>query len=256
VENILLTLWFFIIGIVIGSFLNVCIYRIPEGKSIVIPVYSFCPHCKNKIHWYDNVPILSFIFLQGRCRHCNNKISLRYPVVELISGIVTVLNFYVFEFSFEFYHSTVFFYFLIVLSFIDIEKGIIPRTISLFGILCAVALGILGSEISVVTIFLGGVLGGVLIIILGLLGKLIFKRESMGGGDVFLAMLIGFFIGYRNVFLSIWFGFLLAFVFILGYIVWTKRITGRIKFGPFLSLGAVVSVFYGNQLVEWYFNLI
>jgi len=145
---------------------------------------------------------------------------------------------------------------LIVLSFIDYEKGIIPRSITIIGFICGILIGYFGKIRPILDIMIGGILGGLIFVIIGYIGNFIFKRESIGGGDVFLAMLIGFFLGYKNVFISIWFGFLITFIFILGHILKTKRITGRIRFGPFLSLGALLCVFYGEQIVQWYFRIL
>ena len=248
--------WFFLIGSVIGSFLNVCIYRIPEGKSIVYPVFSFCPACKNKIIWKDNIPLISYLLLKGKCRHCNSKISLRYPIVEFIAGVLTLINFVHFGLSFQLIFYSVFFYFLIVLSFIDIDKGILPREITVSGFICGTLLGYFGTGMSIFDIIIGGVTGGLVILVAGYIGKIIFRKESMGGGDVFLSMMIGFFLGYKNVLISIWLAFLIAFIFILGYVIKTKTVSGRIKFGPFLSLGAYVCVFFGEELFNWYLRVI
>ncbi|RKY86544.1 prepilin peptidase [candidate division KSB1 bacterium] len=255
-ENLLLVIWFFIVGSVIGSFLNVCIFRIPEGKSVIFPVYSFCPKCEKKILWRDNIPLLSFFLLRGKCRFCREKISARYPLVEFLSGAVTAVNFYIFGYSFYFLHITIFFYFLILLSFIDIEKGTLPIRISIIGVVWGILSGVFGRILSTYEILLGGILGGVIIIAVGLFGKLVFRKESMGGGDVLLAMMIGFFLGYKDVFISIWLAFLISFIFIIGYIIKTRKLRGRIKFGPFLSLGAFVCVFFGERLLSWYFRLL
>jgi leader peptidase (prepilin peptidase) / N-methyltransferase len=247
---------FFILGLVLGSFANVCIYRLPAGKSIVTPG-SQCPKCGKNILWYDNIPLLSYILLRGKCRFCKAPISFRYFIVELLTGVLFLLTFLKFGVSPALFVYLIFVLALIIVSFIDIDTFLIPDVIVLPGILLGLIFSVLFPQIHQIQIhqitrtgsFLysleGVLLGGLVLLFLGVVGKFIFKKEAMGGGDVKLLAMIGAFLGWKCVLLSLFFGSLLGTVVSLSLIVaGKKKIEEYVPFGPYLGLGAVIALFF------------
>ncbi len=240
---------FLIFGLIIGSFLNVCIYRIPLNKSIVYPP-SMCTSCNKRIKWYDNIPILSYIILGGKCRFCGEKISLIYPAIEAISGILTVLIYLRYSLSYQCFAYLIFLYSLIAASFIDLKHFIIPDRISIGLIVIGIAIspilpiGIKGSII-------GAVSGFLILYIVALLGELIFKKEAMGGGDIKLLGGIGAFLGLKGVLFSLFFSsFLGSVIGILFILLGKKQLTSKLPFGPYLSLAAICYIFFGEWLIK------
>ena len=251
----MLTIVSIIFGAMIGSFLNVCIFRLPKEESIVTPG-SHCPHCQKPIKFSDNVPLVSYILLNGRCRYCKESISIQYPLVEGITALVSLILFVRFgpTLSYVFYFS--FIAALIVISIIDLYHQIIPDVISLPG----VGVGLLASlaipQIDFIDSLIGALLGGGSLFIVATLYQWLFKREGMGGGDVKLLAMIGAFLGWKAVILTILLGSLLGSI--SGIIVMVskgKDFKYAIPFGPFLSLGAVIALFYGQDLIRWYLYL-
>ena len=242
-------------GGMIGSFLNVCIFRLPKGESIVTPG-SHCPHCDRPIKFYDNIPLLSYIFLGGRCRFCKETISLQYPLIEGITALSSLLFFMKYgpSWSYLFYFSFV--AALIVITVIDLYHQIIPDGISIPGI----GVGLLGSLVVPPLTFLNGLLGVLLgggsLLIVATLYQWLFKREGMGGGDVKLLAMIGAFLGWKAVILTILLSSLIGSITgILIMVIQGKGFKYAIPFGPFLSLGAVLSLVYGEWIIDWYFGL-
>jgi len=244
-----------IFGALIGSFLNVCIFRLPKEESIVTPG-SHCPHCQKPIKFYDNVPLVSYILLNGRCRYCKESISIQYPLVEGITALVSLILFMKFgpTLSYLFYFSFV--AALIVISVIDLYHQIIPDVISLPGIGVGLLASLAIPQISFIDSLIGALLGGGCLFIVATLYQWLFKREGMGGGDVKLLAMIGAFLGWKAVILTILLGSLLGSI--SGIIVMVSRgkdFKYAIPFGPFLSLGAVIALFYGQDLIRWYLYL-
>lgn len=247
----------FLFGIMIGSFLNVCIYRIPRNLSIVSPA-SRCPSCNTPIKWYDNVPLLSYLLLAGKCRVCGSAISLRYPAVELLNGLLAVFVVYRFGFGL---HSLVFGVLcaaLIVITFIDIDYQIIPDAITLPGILIGIVAGsfivpdpflrstLLGFRNSVMGFLVGGGLFYLIAVV---------SRGGMGGGDIKMMAMVGALMGWKSVLLTIFLGSLTGAVF--GIFLMVTKGKGRktkIPFGPFLALGTLVTLFFGQEISTWYFS--
>ncbi len=237
-------------GLIIGSFLNVCIYRIPQNKSIVWPP-SFCPKCGAHIKFYDNIPVLSYIILRGKCRHCKAPISCQYPIVELLAGLLTVL--FVWRWGLTAWTGVLLaaVYALIILSVIDWELMIIPDRFSLGLIVLGFAFCWLNPvfEGSGWGMFLQSLLGAAVgffgTLAVAVLGSLMFKKEAMGGGDVKLMGGIGAFVGWEGVITTIVFASALG----LAYSVFLMLFKGKkkedaIPFGPFLSAGALINLFY------------
>jgi leader peptidase (prepilin peptidase)/N-methyltransferase len=241
----------FIFGSIVGSFLNVCIHRIPEGKSIVFPPSS-CPHCNKSIAFYDNIPIVSYVILLGRCRNCKSPISPQYPFVEFLTGFfaVMLLQKYGFSAMFPIYFSFV--SSLIVITFIDLKYQIIPDVISLPGI----GVGLLASYFLSIGIFnsiLGILAGGGSLFLIAAGYQLVTGREGMGGGDIKMLAMIGAFLGWKGVIITIFTG---SFI---GAVLGTALMLAKgkdskyaIPFGPFLALGAIISLFFGETIIKWY----
>ncbi|MBI4654853.1 MAG: prepilin peptidase [Nitrospirae bacterium] len=252
----------FIFGAIIGSFLNVCIYRIPKGLSIIKPS-SYCPSCEKPIRFYDNIPIISYIGLRGRCRSCGSKVSINYLFVEFINAILYVAVVWKFGDYFLPYMLGYFLFVssLIVITFIDFEYQIIPDRITLPGILISLILGstvlpdpffrseLLGFKPSLIGILAGG---GVFYLV-AVLGKAAFKKEAMGGGDIKMMAMVGGFLGWKGVLLTTFLGSLLgSIVGIILIAVKGKGFGSKIPFGPYLAIGSVLSLFFGQEFLMWY----
>jgi leader peptidase (prepilin peptidase)/N-methyltransferase len=254
--NYLTEIFVFIFGLCIGSFLNVCIYRLPESKSIVQP-RSMCPHCGTLIRFYDNIPILSYIALKGKCRHCSASIALRYPLVELISGAFALVVFLKYGIQFDALIYYAFIATLLVITFIDIDHRIIPDVITLPGIPIFLAASFALRQISFVDSILGIFVGGGSLFLVAWLYQLITKKEGMGGGDIKLLAMIGAVIGWKGVLFTI---FVASAVGTLsGLLIMLKsRKTMKlaVPFGPFLAIGGIAYILFGPQLITWYFNLL
>jgi len=248
----------FIFGAVIGSFLNVCIYRIPRNESIVLPG-SRCVHCKKPIPWYANIPFLSYIFLLGRCRSCKQKISFRYLAVELISAMAFLILFASFGFTAKFWIYSLVTFGLIVTTFIDLEFQIIPDRISIGGLVLGIALstaipqlhGVATWKAGLMNSAIGALVGGGIIYLTGLLGQMAFKKESMGGGDVKLVAMLGAFLGWKAAvlifFLAPFFGTPAGL-----YLKFAKK-CDIIPYGPYLSLAGFVVMIYGQGILDLLF---
>lgn len=267
---ILIQLWIFGLGLVIGSFLNVCIHRIPEGISIVWPS-SKCVYCNKRIVWYDNIPVLSYLFLRGKCRHCQHKISAQYPIVEFLTGIVFLLLFRsVLIVSGGLICAYIFFIIfcclLIVGSFVDLRLHIIPNEITYTGLILALIASLLctgfhnlnsslgyfdNSANQWIASFLASLIGifvsGGLIFLCGVFGKLVFRKDAMGFGDVKLMGMIGGFLGWKlavaTFFLAPFFGLLFGLPRLI-----LKR-GNVIPYGPFLSLAAFICLLFKDYFV-------
>jgi leader peptidase (prepilin peptidase) / N-methyltransferase len=252
-----ITLFFgFVLGTIIGSFLNVCIHRIPQGESIVTPP-SRCPRCKTSIHFYDNIPLVSFIILQGRCRKCHAPISPRYPLVEFLMGLFSLMLLLRFGISTLYLIYLAFFASLTLVSFIDLPYRIIPDVISLPGIGIGVICSLLHPQLSVKDSLIGVLLGGGTLYTVASVYRLITKREGMGGGDVKLLAMIGAFIGWKGVLFTILCSsFVGTVVGVILMLVSSADSKYAVPFGPFLSIGAVIYVLWGEALISWYLGFL
>ncbi len=241
-----------IFGAMIGSFLNVCIHRLPKEESIVRPG-SHCPKCKTPIQYYDNIPLLSYLLLGGKCRHCKAPISIQYPMVEAITALSSFFLFITFGVSLSFFYYFSFVAALIAITVIDLYHQIIPDVISLPGI----GIGLLGSLIIPrITFFeslIGVISGGGSLFLVATVYQWLFKREGMGGGDVKLLAMIGAFLGWKAVILTIFLSsFIGSIIGITVMLIKGKDFKYAIPFGPFLALGAVISLFWGENLISLY----
>ena len=239
-----------IFGLLFGSFLNVCIYRIPRDKSIVWPPSS-CPGCNARIKWYDNIPVLSYLWLRGKCRSCKQPISLQYPAVELLTGALTVLFVWRFGLSVWTFVSVAAVYALIILSVIDLELMIIPDRFSLGLIVLGLAFAWANPNFSGVwwqkelSSLLGAGVGLFGVLAIALIGTWIFKKEAMGGGDVKLMGGVGALIGWEGVITTVVFASFFGLVYALFLMIFKGKKGGdAIPFGPFLSLGALINLLW------------
>jgi leader peptidase (prepilin peptidase)/N-methyltransferase len=242
----------FLFGLAVGSFLNVCIHRIPLGKSIVSPPSS-CPECGEEIKYYDNIPLLSYVILFGKCRHCRTPIPLHYPLVEAVTGLLSAALLMKFDLSAQFFLFFLFSASLVTIAFIDLHHRIIPDILSL----SLLILGFIASLFHLIEIpwldsvvgILGG--GGFFYLIAVLFEKLT-GREGMGGGDIKMLAMIGAWTGWRAlpsiILISSLGGILIGGISLL---LARRGMRSKIPFGPFLSLGTLVWLFFGYDLQLW-----
>jgi len=243
----------FIFGAAIGSFLNVCIFRLPAKTSLVKP-NSQCPHCHHPIRFYDNIPIISFFLLQGRCRDCDAPISWRYPLVELITAVLTLLLFIKFGLSLKFLAFFIYTAVLIVITFIDLDHQIIPDILTLPGIPIFFLVAVFVAEVPWMEALLGILLGGGILFVIAVVYELISKREGMGGGDIKLLAMIGGFLGWKSlIFILLFSSFAGAVVGIITIIIKKQDMKYAVPFGPFLSAAVIAYIFWGENFTKFLF---
>lgn len=246
----------FIFGLCAGSFLNVCIYRLPRAESIIMPG-SHCPYCNNKIRFYDNIPLISYILLKGRCRDCNVKISFKYFFVELLTAVIFLFSFKYYGISLQFFIYNLFFVLLLIAAFVDMKYRIIPDEVSLGGIILGLALSFIFPQIQnanshfsgLLLSVIGALIGAAITYLTGLLGSFLFKKEAMGFGDVKLMAAVGAFLGWALALIA----FFTApfFGLIYGIFILVKKKSHLVPYGPFLSLGAVIALLFGKKILSF-----
>lgn len=274
----ILTLLAFIFGSIIGSFLNVLIFRLPRNMSVISPPSS-CPHCGYRIHPWENIPILGYFIVRGKCRSCGQTLSLQYPVVEFMSGLIAALVIWNAGLHWNTVAVIVLVYLLGVATVIDFRHQIIPDAITLSGII----LGIIFSAFhypgltGILKAVLGILAGGGVLYAIALFGNFLFKKESMGGGDIKLVAMFGAFLGWKLTLIGVFLGFCIGALFGGVYLLTAPRqpaqteggensqeetksvneemATGNVlPFGPSLAAGAIISLLWGNNLLEWYLS--
>ena len=280
---ILISVYIFLSGLSLGSFLNVVIFRLPKNYSVVYPPSS-CPECGAKIKFYDNIPVLSYIILRGRCRNCGVKISLLYPAVEILTALLIYLLFLKYFYNayflykinasdmgyFKNYLSEQFNYFLaclifipliISISFIDLFNKIIPDVLNVLLIILGFTVNIFLLKKSFMFPLAGFLTAGLFFYFIALFYEIIKKKEGLGGGDIKLIAGIGAFLGLRGVIFTIFggavfalFGFILFFLFRKLIKMNPVGSDFKIPFGPFLSLASIFYIFYGDFLIKIYTN--
>ena len=241
----------FPLGLLLGSFLNVCIHRIPRGISVVSPP-SACPLCDERIRWYDNIPVLSFLLLGGRCRSCRSRISWQYPLVEVAGGF---LFWAAVRQSADLPAAALTFLLcsiLLVIMVIDFRHHVIPDVLTLPGMVLALAARLI-SDHSFLEGAWGAAAGGGGMLLIAWIYRRVRGRQGVGGGDIKLMAAIGAFLGWRYAIL------ILAWSFVLGAVVGVALLIARKKgrkdkvpFGPFICLATIVSLFFGEALIAWY----
>jgi len=249
----------FLFGSAIGSFLNVVVYRLPRKESLISPG-SRCPSCGSPIQWYDNIPIVSYILLGGKCRNCYGKISLRYPLVEFSTGLMVTVLYVLHGFSFQFLSDVVFVSLLVTAALIDFDYMIIPNRLTFPGMIAGMAFSLQWGMFGFWRAVHGAIVGVLILMFMYFLGKLLFKREGIGMGDVKLAVVIGFFTG------PFWTTAALVIAILAGgtggiaQLIAGKKIRGReIPFGPFIAFGGLCIVFFRQQIlfcVEQYVRML
>lgn len=245
----------FFFGTIIGSFLNVVIYRLPRGESLAFPA-SHCPHCKRPIKPYENVPIFSFLFLRGKCAGCKSPISLQYPAVEALTGALLTLLLWRFGWSIDLGIFSALTLFLVALSVIDLQTMRLPNTLTLGGAIVGIVLTLALRFDYWLMMLLGGLVGFGLLYVMALIGRLLFRRETLGMGDIKLAGMMGLYLGP-----ALTAGMYIIAIFIGaavggGLIILGGRRWGeKIPFGPYLAAGAIVSLIWGGDLWDWYIGL-
>jgi len=251
----LIYLFSFMFGLAFGSFLNVCIYRIPLKKSIITPPSS-CPKCGESIKFYDNIPVISYIILLGRCRQCSYPISWRYPAVEIMTGLLSLSLFIKYGLTYQYILFFLFFSALVTISFIDIQYQIIPDVISLPGIVAGWTASFVLPYLSWMDSLFGIMAGGGVLFGVAAVYERLTGKTGMGGGDIKLLAMIWAWLGWRSIFPVIMVSSSIgAVIGSVALVIAGKGLRVRIPFGPFLSLGAIVYLFWGNDLVQWYFAL-
>ncbi len=245
----------FLFGLIFGSFLNVCIYRLPKKQSIVWPG-SHCPSCKSAIPLWQNIPVLSYIFLTGKCTNCQFRIPLIYPLVEILTGVLLVVVWQNYGLTLSFLHYSILVLFLLPISFIDLDTQLILNVLTFPGIIIGLFSSIFLNQLPILNAVSGLFLGGGFLWCVGLLGNSIFKKESMGGGDIKLGAMIGVFLG-PQVLIALFLAFFLALpVIAIGLSTRRLKVGSTVPFGPFISLGAVIIVCYGQPLLHQYLNFV
>jgi leader peptidase (prepilin peptidase)/N-methyltransferase len=243
-------------GLLIGSFLNVVIHRLPREESLVTP-RSRCPACQTPIRPWDNIPVVSFLLLRGRCRDCGQPISWRYPLVEGLTGLLFALT--VARFGMTFLSLSLLFLVsaLVVVAFVDLDHQVIPNAITLPGIPLGLLAGLAVGGPSILDRLLGALTGAGFLYLVLLYGSALYGRDAMGEGDLNLIALVGAFLGWRGVVVTILFG-CVAGSFVGLAMIGLGRLGRRehMPFGPFLATGALVALFVGDQLISWYVTLI
>ncbi|AFS77801.1 prepilin-like proteins leader peptide-processing enzyme, type 4 [Gottschalkia acidurici 9a] len=254
-------LFILIIGLMIGSFLNVCIYRIPRKESIVFPS-SHCFSCKNKLRLIDLFPVLSYIFLRGKCRYCGKLISIQYPLIEVLNSTVYLLLFLCFGISIKFVFYALLTSLLIVISSIDYYHQIIPGKLTLLVFIWGIIYKIyasfymystfnLKSNIILVSSILGFLVGGGFYYLI-----LIISKGNMGGGDIKLMAALGIWLGWEDTFIAIFITFMLgAIISILLLVTKIKSRKDPIPFGPFIVLGTLITIIYKQEALDLYFKI-
>jgi leader peptidase (prepilin peptidase)/N-methyltransferase len=275
----MILIYYTALGLVIGSFLNVCIYRIPLGKSVVRP-RSACPACGYQIPFYDNIPVLSYLILRGRCRSCKSAISIQYPFVELLTGISFLACALKWDFTGPTFVNSLFLAVTIVLIFTDYHHRILPNVLTLPGtvlgiltspfqdpglysdVLAVYSARLIGSDSA--QTFLpwtgavwGAVFGGGMLLVVGMGYQKLRKRQGLGMGDVKMMAMVGAFLGARLAFLTIFAGSLLGLVVGVYLIIFRKQsFQTKLPFGVFLGIGSALALFYGLPLLAWYMGRI
>lgn len=247
--ELLLALLAGLLGAMLGSFLNVCIHRWPKEESVVRP-RSRCPGCGQLIAWYDNVPILSWVLLRGRCRRCGSGISAQYPLVEAGTALLWGGLFWRYDLSWTSLTGAVFGTLLLGIAMTDVREYIIPDEFSLGGLGIGLLLSLAGGLDGLIAAATGAVTGFAVLWFVGYVGGRVFKKEAMGGGDIKMMAMVGAFVGWQGVLLTIFLGALLG-TLVFGPLSLLGK-EKQVPFGVFLSLGAAATWLAGPAVIAWY----
>jgi leader peptidase (prepilin peptidase)/N-methyltransferase len=245
--------WFSLaLGLILGSFYNVCVHRYLTGQKVSDPKRSHCPKCGHQLSWWENLPLLSYVMLRGRCHACNEKISVRYPLVEAVSGLWALALAFKYGPSAEWIIYMAFGGALIVASFIDFAEFILPDSVTLGGAPVAFACAALFLDITWLDSLIGAALGAGLFLALQRLYRRVRGDEGMGTGDVKLMLMLGALTGWQSLAFIIFTGSLSALAASLAYLRGGGGIRTAVPFGPFLALGAMAYILVGEAFMSWY----
>jgi len=265
IMDILITLFIFLAGLVFGSFINVVIYRLPEGKSIVTP-RSACTSCGNALVAKDLIPVFSFLLLKGKCRYCGARISFRYPLVEFVTGVIFVILFYKFGISVEFFFTVYLMSILVIVFFIDLDHMIIPNELVIAGLLGGVAFFIvrfwvkdrlIGNNALWYSPLLGMLVTSGFLLLIALIGAAVYGTDAFGMGDVKIFLPIGLILGFRLAVMSLIFSvFIGGFAGLFLIITGLKNRKSQIPFGPFIVSGTFLAILFGHEIISWYLGFL
>lgn len=243
----MINLFVIILGLLIGSFLNVCIYRIPKEETIILG-RSHCIHCKNNIQWYDLIPVISYIVLRGHCRYCKQNLSIQYPLVELLNGVAYLGIYSMYGISFQTVIYCLLVSTLIVISIIDSYHYIIPDKINIFILILGIITLVYNYE-NWLNYFLGFFAASIILYVTAIVSK-----GGMGGGDIKLMAVTGLLIGWQNILIALVVGSIVGSIISILLLI-VKKGQRTIPFGPYLSIGILFAILYGQEFLIWYLNL-
>ena len=248
-DSALLVFFAGLFGLMVGSFLNVCIVRLPADQSVVTP-RSRCPNCGKPVEWHDNIPVLSWLLLRGKCRGCGEPIGLMYPLVELSVGLLWAVAMLRWGLTLEALKAALFGTLLLGIALTDARAYIIPNEFTWGGLVIGLVLTAAAGLETLPPALLGAVVGFAILWIVGVVGKWVFKEEAMGGGDIKMMAMVGAFVGWQGVLLTIFLGALAGTaIFLPLALVGRKKL---VPFGVFLALGAAVTYVVGPAIILWY----
>lgn len=244
----------YLVGLIFGSFLNVVIYRLPKSMSIIKPA-SHCPHCLESLKWYENIPLLSYLFLLGKCSHCKTKISLQYPLIEVLNGLLLLGVAYFSIDVLQFIVLSILCMTLFALVVIDFKYYILPDVLLIISSVIVILYLGYYERLEVLPRFYYALLTGSGMYVLRMVTSKLYKKETFGLGDIKLSTFIGFVIGYWDAFIAIFFGFILA-AFIFAFLIITRlqKRDAYLPFGPYLIFGMIIYILYGEAILRWYIN--
>lgn len=237
-----------LVGLCFGSFLNVCILRLPKEQSLLRPP-STCPQCGQRIAWFDNIPVFSWLLLRGKCRHCGKRISLQYPLIELLVGMIWLAAYLLYGLTLHGLAGAVLGTILLGIGITDARHYLIPDEYTWGGLAVGLALSLGGGWQGFAYALIGAASGFALLYVVGEAGRWLFKEEAMGGGDIKMMAMVGSFVGWKGVLLTIFAGALFGTIIFVPLSLRKKRL---VPFGVFLAVGAAVTFVWGDGILEWY----
>jgi leader peptidase (prepilin peptidase) / N-methyltransferase len=237
------------LGAIVGSFLNVCILRLPAQESIVHPP-SKCPKCGSGVRWFDNVPVLSWLILRGKCRSCGNPISIQYPLIELATALIWAWMASRYGYELDALRAALFLTILLGIAMTDAREYIIPDEFSIGGLVLGLGLSMIHGWRGVIPALIGAAVGFAVLWLIAVIGKRLFRKEAMGGGDIKMMAMVGVFVGWQGVFLTIFLGSVVG-TLIFGPLALAGK-KKDVPFGIFLAMGAVITFLWGDLVLDWY----
>jgi leader peptidase (prepilin peptidase)/N-methyltransferase len=240
-----------VVGALFGSFLNVCILRLPDSQSIVRP-RSRCPRCQALIVWYDNVPVISWLLLRGKCRRCGERISVQYPLIEALTAAMWVAAFWHYGLGWMALQGAVFGTLLLGIGMTDARTYLIPDEFSIGGLVIGLGLSFAYGLDGFLAAVIGAAVGFFLLLLVAWAGEKAFRKEAMGGGDIKMMAMVGAFVGWKGVLLTIFGGALLGTFVFVPLTISKKRL---VPFGVFLAAAAAVAFVVGDPIIDWYLRL-